>query len=301
MNERFIRYIKCVGTGPKHNRDLNAEEMADAMRMILEGEAAPEQTAAFLLGWRLKPESVEEFRSALKILDAYTGKRAVENGLELGYPFDGKADNPYLFHLSARLVAPSGIRPVLYAGELQPSKNGLTVKEACEALGELPENLILFDRREYAPALATLTPIRQQLGLRTGLNTLERLPNVGQCDTAIIGVFHKPYVKKYVDIFGDRYERLIVLKGNEGTPEIFGKCRLWVCEDGTIKELTVDPARFGIDYRKSFQRITKAEAVAKMREPDEALMKLAKFNAAVWLFAQKEAQSIDEGWEKIDG
>ncbi|WP_353661900.1 glycosyl transferase [Hydrogenimonas sp. SS33] len=299
MNERFIRYLKCVGTGAKHNRDLSGEEMADAMTMMLEGSAEPEQIAAFLLGWRLKPESTEEFRAALAVLDSYTKKVPVEKGLELGYPFDGKADNPYLFHLAAAAVAPFGIRPVVYTGELQPSKNGLSVKEACDAL-DLPANLVRFDRKNYAPALAALTPVRQKLGLRTGLNTLERLPHVGGCDTAVIGVFHKPYVKKYIKIFGDRYERLIILKGNEGTPEIFGKCRLWVYEKGETEEIVVDPAKFGVTYRKSFERISKEEAIAQMREPDEALVKLAKFNAALWLFAKNEAATIAEGWEKID-
>ena len=299
MSETFIRYIKCVGTGPKHNRDLSEVEMADAMRMMLEGEATPEQTAAFLLGWRLKPESIKEFRAALRVLDSHTVQIPVENGLELGYPFDGKADNPYLFHLSAAMVAPYGVRPVVYAGETQPSKNGLTVKEACEAL-ELPDNLTLFNRKNYAPHLEALSGVRQRLGLRTGLNTLERLPNVGGCDTAIIGVFHKPYVQKYIAIFGDRYERLIILKGNEGTPEIFGKCRLWIHEKGRTVEQIVDPADLGITYQKSFERIKKEEAIKAMKIPSEALIQLARFNAALWLFAKKRAPTIKAGMEMLE-
>jgi len=47
MSEKFIKYIKCVGTGPKHNRDLTSEEMNDAIEQILSGIAEPEQITAF--------------------------------------------------------------------------------------------------------------------------------------------------------------------------------------------------------------------------------------------------------------
>ncbi|BDY12646.1 anthranilate phosphoribosyltransferase [Hydrogenimonas cancrithermarum] len=300
MSQRFINYIKCVGTGSKHNRDLTHEEMRDAVAQILSQEAAPEQTAAFLLGWRLKPESVEEFRAALEVLDESTVKRPVENGLELGYPFDGKADNPYIFTLAAPMVAPFGLNLVVNGGALQPSKGGATVRDVCSAL-PLPENIHYFDRTDYCKPLADLTPIRQTLGLRTGLNTIERLPNVGMCDTALIGVFHKPYVKKYVEIFGNRYKRLVIVKGNEGTPEIFGKCRLWVCENGNTEEILLDPADFGIEYKKSFDRIDEAEALEMVKNPSDGLMQIAKLNAALWLFAKSEAPSIEEAWTLLNG
>ena len=299
MSEHFVRYIKCVGTGPKHNRDLTPEEMGDAMEMMLEGESTPEQTAAFLLGWRLKPESVEEFRAALAVLDAHTRRTPVEGGLELGYPFDGKADNPYLFPLVAPLLEPFGVTPVVYTAELQPSKNGVTVRDICSALPPV-ENLKVFDRRNYCPELAALSPVRQKLGLRTGLNTLERLPKAAACDAAMIGVFHKPYVKKYVDIFADRYRRLAIVKGNEGTPEIFGKCRIWVCEKGEVNEEIVDPARYGVGYEKSFARIEPKRLIAETKEPSEALRELARFNAAVWLYAAGKVASVGEGMELIE-
>ena len=296
MSRSFIKYIKYVGTGPKHNRDLTYEEMHDAMAQMLDGHTSPEQTAAFLLGWRLKPESIEEFRAALKVLDEATVKSPVENGLELGYPFDGKADNPYIFTLAAPMVAPFGLNLVVSGDALRPSKGGATVRDVCSTL-PLPENIHYFDRARYCKPLADLTPIRQTLGLRTGLNTIERLPNVGMCDTALIGVFHKPYVKKYVEIFADRYKRLIIVKGNEGTPEIFGKCRIWICENGGMDEIILDPADFGIAYKKSFDRIDKEEAFEMVKNPSEGLMRMAKLNAAVWLFAKGEAPSIEAGWE----
>jgi len=300
MDRDFVRYIKCVGTGAKHNRDLTAAEMRDAMERMLDGRAAPEQIAAFLLGWRLKPETAEEFRGALEAIDAVTHRSPVDDGIELGYPFDGKADNPYIFPLAAEALRPYGLDVVVSAGALQPAKGGVTVRDVCRSL-PMPENLRCFERENYCRALADLSPVREKLGIRTGLNTLERLPNVGACDTALIGVFHKPYVRKYVEIFGDRYRRLLIVKGNEGTPEIFGKCRFWFCEKEAVSEHTVDPARFGIGYRKSFDRIGRDESLRMLREPSRDLKEIARLNAALWLFAKGTAASLEEGWEMLHG
>ena len=300
MSDNFISYLKCVGTGPRHNRDLSFDEMADAMAQMLGGQATPEQTAAFLLGWRLKPESVTEFRAALEVLDAHTQKHPVPESLELGYPFDGKIDNPYLFPLAAKFLAPFGLPLVVYGDALQPSKGGVTVRDVARAV-PLPGNVRFFERHDYCPALARLSPVRKKLGLRTGLNTLERLPNVAGSPTAMIGVFHKPFVRKYVEIFAPRYRRLVVVKGNEGTPEIFGKTRLWLCEEGRCEEMVVDPARYGVTYEKSFRRSDHAALLQKLADPAPELVELARFNAAVWLFAADRAETPDDAWEMVGG
>ncbi len=299
MSEAFIPFIKCVGTGAKHNRDLTPEEMRQATEMMLSGEASPEQTAAFLLGWRLKPETTEELRVALAVLDRHTRYQPAPQTLELGYPFDGKADNPYLFYAAADFLRPYPIKIVLYGGQLQPSKNGVTVRDVAERLDAHPA-ILYFDRRAYAPELAALSGIRQRLGLRTAFNVLERLPRAAQSDTALTGVFHKPYVARYIGIFGPRYKRLLIVKGNEGTPEIFGKCRLWLHEGGRTDEMHIDPARYGVRYDKSFRRAARDELIERSLRPDDALTRLARFNAAFWLWAKGLAETLDDGWEMTE-
>jgi len=299
MSEKFIKYIKCVGTGPKLNRDLSVEEMHDAMKQILSGVAEPEQITAFLLGWRLKPETIDEYRTALAVLDRYTKKESVSDGIEIGYPFDGKANNPYIFSIAASLVEPYEIEVVVNGSDIKPSKGGATVKDICTSLPK-PKNLKYFDRKEYCKALDDLTPLRQKLGLRTGFNTLEKLPNVANCNAALIGVFHKPYVKKYFEIFGDRYKRVVIVKGDKGTPEIFGKCNIWVCESGDIEEININPTDFGIEYKKSSESFSKDEILKMVSNPSQELMKIAKLNAAVWLYAKERATSIESGWEIIN-
>jgi len=66
----FLKYIKAVGTGPRHNRDLSKEESFDAMNQILRGNVPNEIIGAFLLGWRVKSETAESLLELLKHLIA---------------------------------------------------------------------------------------------------------------------------------------------------------------------------------------------------------------------------------------
>ena len=79
----FTKYIRAVGTGPKGNRDLSYEESQDMMSQILSREVSNEEISAFLLGWRLKPESVEEFRGALAACDTLIKTQELTNSLRI--------------------------------------------------------------------------------------------------------------------------------------------------------------------------------------------------------------------------
>jgi anthranilate phosphoribosyltransferase len=294
----FFNYIHAVGTGPKGNRDLSFDESKDMMEQILNQTIPSEQAAAFLLGWRLKPETVTEFRGAIKACDAFVEKTTVPNSLELGYPFDGKAKNPYIFPLVAKVLEESGLNLVVVGDELTPAKGGITLKEISTQI-ELDSNIHYFDRRDFFKKMSDLTELRMKLGLRTGFNTIEKLPRVANSEYAITGVFHKPYVKKYVEIFSDRYKRFALIQGNEGTPELFSKGRLWIANEGEVEEFIVDPEHYGINYTKSWDTISLEDSLSQLKNPTDEYLKLAKLNAAVYLFVTQNTSSIDEAWEQL--
>jgi anthranilate phosphoribosyltransferase len=116
-----------------------------------------------------------------------------------------------------------------------------------------------------------------RLGLRTGLNTLEKLPNITKSKFAITGVHHKPYVDKYNAVYAGRYERFALIQGAEGSPELFKKGKLWISEDGKTEEFLIDPSYYG-----------------STSEED-----LAKVNAAIFLFICKKANSINEAYDLL--
>ncbi len=295
----FFKYIHAVGTGPKGNRDLSFEESKDMMQQVLDQSVPSEQIAAFLLGWRLKPETNEEFRGAIAACDEQTQKENIPNSIELGYPFDGKAKNPYIFPLVAQILKKTDLNLVIMGDDKQPAKDGITIKDICENIS-LHKNIKYFDRKEYCNKLHNLTEIRNKLGLRSGFNTIEKLPNVANSKYAITGVFHKPYVKKYVEILSDRYDRFALIQGNEGTPELFSKGRLWIANGDDVEEIIIDPQYYGINYKKSWDEITLQESLDQLNCPSAEYLKLARLNAAVYLFIAQKYNSIEEAFEALD-
>jgi len=294
----FLPYLKLVGTGPKRNRDLTKDEIKTVIRAFLKEEVIPEQAAAFLLGWRVKGESIEEFQGALEVFDEFIKHDPLPNSIEFGYPYDGKVKNPYLLPLTAKYLEPFNINFSLHGGLLQPAKGGITLKEVCDNMA-LPSNIYYYDRSEYFPELYRFSEIRTKLGLRSSFNTIEKLLGITKSETAIIGAFHKPFVEKYIALYKERYKKLIIIRGNEGTPEIFGKCSVTIVENGETEEIKIDPGAYGIDYRKSTQPLSLEESLKKTKEPSPAFTELAKFNAAVLLFLAGEEESIEKGLRAV--
>ena len=156
---------------------------------------------------------------------------------------------------------------------------------------------VITDRADYFPELHRLSQVRQRLGIRTSFNTLEKLTGVARSKIAVIGAFHKPFIDKYIALFKDRYETLVIIKGNEGTPEIFSKCSVIVVKGDEIKEFKADPQEYGIEDQRSRERITLEESLSLIQNPTLELEKLAKFNAAMVLFAIGRIESIEKGLE----
>jgi len=294
----FHEYIRAVGTGPKSNRELTKIEVIDCINHILRQDVASEQISAFLLGWRVRLESIEELKASYDVFDDYIKRVNIPNSIELGYPYDGKADNPYLFPLFGKYLKKFDLSIVVSGDFLQPAKHGITLKDIATNT-TLETNIKYFDRSKYFKELSDLSKIRNILGLRTAFNTLEKLLNPANSRYAITSAFHKPYVEKYNKLFAPNYEHFVVVKGNEGTPEIFSKCRYWISENSQIKEYPIDPEYFGINYKKSWDRITLEESLKFLEDPSKDLESLAKLNAALLLVVARKAKDIKEGFEKL--
>ncbi len=292
--EAFLPYLKCVGTGPKRNRDLTKEEMKTVMRAFLKKEVLPEQAAAFLLGWRVKGESLDEFAASIEVFDEFIKHEPLKNSIEFGYPYDGKVKNPYIITLVAEHLQKFDINLSLHGDLLQPSKGGITLKEVCDNT-PLTSNTYYYDRETYFPELHAFSDIRAKLGLRSSFNTIEKLLNITESETAVIGAFHKPFVEKYISLFKDCYKKLIIIKGNEGTPEIFSKCAITIVENDEVTEIKVDPKDFDISYEKSRDPLSLERSLELTHNPSDELQKLAKLNAAVILFLTDRTSSIEDG------
>lgn len=302
----FFKYIKAVGTGPKSNRDLTKEEITEAIQGILEQKCESEQAAAFLMLLRVKLESEIELNATLESFDKYIKKENIPESIELGFSYDGKTNQPYLFPLYGNILKEffdknKDIKPfeiVVSGDKLQPAKKGLTVKDIASNF-TLLENIHFFDRANYFKELSDLTDLRLKLYMRTVFNTVEKLLNPANSKYAITSAFHKPYVEKYTKLFGSNYENLLIVKGNEGTPEVFDDFKYWYKKDGEIVEESIKINELGINYTDEYENITLEQNLEVLNNPSEEIIKLAKLNVAILLFTTNRVESISKAYEML--
>lgn len=303
----FFKYIKAVGTGPKSNRDLTKDEIIEAIDGILQQKCDSEQAAAFLMLLRVKLESEDELAGCLEACEKYILKEDIPESIELGYSYDGKTDQPYIFPLFGMIleeffkqhkeVVPFSL--VVSGDELQPAKDGLTVKELATSV-DLKNNMKFFDRKDFFKALSDLTPLRKKLYMRTIFNTVEKLLNPANSKYAITSAFHKPYVEKYMKLFGSKYENLLIVKGSEGSIEVFGDFKYWTKEGEEIVEKVIKISDLGINYSDSYENISLEENIRILENPSAELMKIVKLNVAIILFATKRVESIEKAYEMLN-
>jgi len=293
---RFHDFLKAVGTGPKGNRHLTREEMKEAMSMMLDGTAIPEQTAAFLLGWRVQAEDKDELLGAIDAMTEFIKQTPIKKSLEIGYPLDGKVKSLPIMLLAAQLVPKIPI--VVHGDRAQPSKLGFNPKDFYENT-KLSANVHYFDRANFFPELSKLTDLRRALGLRTAFNTLEKIHNVAVSDFALIGMHHLPYFDLYKELYGEHYKRLVIVRGSEGTPEVLKKTTILVVEGGHSHSIPIDPSDYGLKPYEAKKELTLAQMIDQLENPTEEILGYARLNAALLMYTANQAPSIEEAYASL--
>ena len=235
---RLPSLVQRVAIGPKLQKEVTREEVAQAIVSALNGHENMMQLGIFLIALRMRGERMHEFSGIFDGLLATTSRSsvAVEQLVELAEPFDGSIrHHNYCAFLPAVLAAcglPTFINGVHDCGP----KHGVTVSKIYKYLGkrELPnmsEAAALLESadvswaycgQEYtAPALYAIREQRDLMVKRTALTTLERLtrPFVAAAGKNFlhIGYVHKDYPAVYAQMAMQAgYDSVCMVKGMEG-------------------------------------------------------------------------------------
>jgi anthranilate phosphoribosyltransferase len=205
------RFIKAVGSGQKRARDLSRAEAREAMALVCDGEARPEQVGAFLLSLRMKGEAADElagFVDALEARMSVGGARAPEGTLDVDCHGDGHEGRATMLPAAACALAALGV-PVLLRlqRELPTARHGLVPAlaalgldlarplDAARAAAALSAGRVAaLDLPTYAAPLDRLVALRPLFGVRTVAQTLMKLLDPLGCRARAVGVFHAPYL-----------------------------------------------------------------------------------------------------------
>lgn len=260
------QWLKEVARGKRGARDLTLEEAREAARLLVNREATPAQIGAFLVAERIKMESADEIQAFVEALRAAAGTDGTVQdgaGIDCAGPYAGRRHAFHASFAAAFLLAEAGLPVTLHGAKPLPPKFGTTLHGLLQALGIDPDAVSLerFDRaaREtgvrYAPAerlcppLANLRPIREQLGVRTVLNTAEKLVNYGGSPFVALGIFHHTVVKNLSLVLSRiGYRRAAIVQGVEGSEDLFldRPTSIWLVEGETVERRILDPEDYGM-------------------------------------------------------
>jgi anthranilate phosphoribosyltransferase len=244
----FAEHLRTIGKGPNMSRPLSQDEARDAAEQIFSGRATPTQIGAFLLLLRYRGESAEEIAGLIE------GARATFVGTvpdftpDVDWPSyaDRHRQQPW-FILSALLLAENGITVLMHGVKGAPHPHapnrpvlhllGIPVSESLEdAATRMGQTGFAYIGTEtFCPVVEELCDIRDQLGVRTVINTLARALNPLGAPNQMIGVAHPPYMNAHADVaslLGQRRSMILKGGGGEAQRNPLKPCRIAVV-DGT--------------------------------------------------------------------
>ncbi|MWG34060.1 anthranilate phosphoribosyltransferase [Halomarina oriensis] len=313
---------EVVGTGHKSADDMTREQAREAFSRILAGEPDPTTLGAFWLANRWKRNTPAELAAYVDVMAEESVSFAAPDcdPVDCGANYDGKGRTAILGVGAGLVAAAAGTPVVAHSGDRVPTQKQDAYKHVLDELGVRTD---LSPRQSadmtdevgfgfyYQPncnaAVATLADRRDQMGVRTFVNTIETLANPAEADVHLGSFYHLPYAKRIIDTFeaSERYDvgRVVMFQGMEGYDDIRpGSTTVAVGEDGEMDDFTIETPDYGMDFESEDLAVedvardsaTVTEAVLAGERDDQFADAIA-LNGAFRIYARGDCEALDEG------
>ena len=243
------------------HQNLTGEEMRAVMNTIMDGEATPSQIAAFLMGMRVKGETVGEIAAAVSILRArMVPVEAPENAIDIvGTGGDG-VGTLNISTATSLVVAAAGVPVAKHGNRALSSKSGAS--QVLEALGvkldlapaEIARCLaeagigFMFAPAHH-PALRHVGPSRMEMGVRTMFNLLGPQANPAGVQRYLLGVYDRQWAEPVAAaLLANRAVKAWVVHGSDGLDEITvtGPTFVAQIDRGDLRSFDITPEQAGL-------------------------------------------------------
>ncbi len=250
--------IKAVIAG----QDLDKAEMATVMQQIMTGECTPAQIGGFLVGLRMKGESVDEIAAAAAVMrELSTTVEVNADHLVDTCGTGGDASASFNISTASAVVAAAAGAHVAKHGNRSVSSNsgsadvleaaGVNLDITPEQVGQCIEKVgvgFLFAQKHHSAMRHAIGP-RREMAVRTIFNVLGPLTNPALAPNQIIGVFDGQLVEPLARVLkqlGSRH--VMVVHADDGMDEISisGSTRVAELKDGEVSGYSISPADFGL-------------------------------------------------------
>lgn len=299
------------------HQNLSTDEMATVMRLIMTGDATPAQVGGFLVGLRMKGETVEEVAAAARVMrDLSTRVEVDTEHLVDTCGTGGDASGSFnISTASAFVVAAAGARVAKHGNRSVSSKSGSAdVLEAAGVNLELtPEQVaacindigvgFMFAPMHHSAMKHAIGP-RREMAVRTVFNVLGPLTNPAGAPNQVLGVFSNDWVEPLVRVLqqlGSKH--VLVVHADDGLDEISIGATTHIAElkDGEITSYDVQPEDFGMQ-RADLSAIRAEDAADSLRIIRSVLANeegpakdIVCLNAGAAIYAAGMADSLAEG------
>ncbi|AXT46796.1 MULTISPECIES: anthranilate phosphoribosyltransferase [Chromobacterium] len=261
--------------------ELFYDEMLDLMRQIMRGELTPAQTAAILIGLRVKVESVLEIAAAATVMREFATPVPISQRDHLVDTCGTGGDKSHTFNISttsAFVAAAAGARVAKHGGRSVSSSSGsadvleslgVKLSLSAEQVGRCVDEIgigFMFAPNHHT-AMRHVAPIRKELGARTIFNILGPLTNPADAENQLMGVFHPDLVgiqARVLKQLGSRHA--LIVHGLDGLDELTlsGPSMVAELKNGQIEEYQLDPRELGLDFAELKQ--LRADTAAASRD-----------------------------------
>ncbi len=315
--------IKQALTRVVEQIDLSTEEMTSVMKEIMTGEATEAQIGGFLIGLRMKGETLDEITGAAMAMRELAQSVDIEAEFLVDTCGTG-GDGANLFNVStasAFVVAAAGGRVAKHGNRSVSSSTGSAdvLEEAGINLKISPEQVARCVQEigvgfMFAPvhhgAMKYAVGPRKELGLRTIFNMLGPMTNPANVRRQVIGVFNGELCRPMAEVLHRLgSEHVMVVHAKDGLDEISLASETQVAElkNGKVTEYVIKPEDFGVQSKSLIGLgVTNAgESLALIKDAlgnrrgqyAEKAADIITLNAGAAIYVSGVAESLEEGVE----
>ncbi|MEM6902785.1 MAG: anthranilate phosphoribosyltransferase [Pseudomonadota bacterium] len=305
-------FLAKLGTGST----LTEAEAVEAFDIVMAGNATAAQLGGFLMGMRVRGETVDEITGGARVLRSNAAMvQAPADAIDTcGTGGDGKG-TLNISTAVAFVVSACGVPVAKHGNRAASSKSGAA--DVLEALGvdvmvdidrvqtSLKEQGICFLMApKHHAAMRHVVPARKEMGVRTIFNLLGPLANPAGVKRQLLGVFSNDWLEPMATVLGRLGSEVAwIVHGHDGLDEltITGPSEVAELRNGVVQRFTVEPSDAGLSVadekaiRGGTPEDNAAALLALLNGRKSAYRDIVVLNAAAALLVAGKAADLKAG------
>ncbi|MBK5242113.1 anthranilate phosphoribosyltransferase [Clostridium sp.] len=299
------------------NDNLTEEEAYIFMNAIMKSEVTHAQIGGFLVGLRMKGETIEEITGCARAMRDNAKRLTLNSEYTIDTCGTG-GDGGKTFNISsacAIIAASGGVKVAKHGNRAVSSQSGsadvltelgidINVEPSAAVKLIKEKGMAFLFAQSYHLAMKNAAVVRRELGTRTIFNILGPLTNPAFVKGQILGVFSKELTNPLAMVLEKLgVERALVVHGVDGLDEITTTGLTFVSElkDGIVTNYNIYPEEFGVK-RAAVKDILggsikeNANIILNILNGEKGPKRdIVVINAAAALYVGKKCESLKQG------